>query len=270
MDYVKLNNNVKMPVLGYGVYQTPKSQTKSLIKDALDVGYNHIDTAQNYSNEHEVGLAISESEVMREEVFVTTKTQSNGYDSTLKSIDKSLEEFGYDYFDLILIHWPVGDNVGTYHALEDALSDAKCRAIGLSNFNMRQFQEILENCSVKPCVNQVETHLLWQQKKMHNFLSAHDCVHESWSPFASGNFNLFNDEKLLDIGYNHSKTVAQVILRYLIQKDIVVIPKSTDKSRMFENIDVFDFNLTCDEMEIIGEYDLNQSYCNWPYSMRED
>lgn len=270
MEYKILENGVKMPVLGYGVYQTPKIQTTRLVKEALELGYRHVDTAQNYSNEREVGRAIFESGISRQDIFVTTKTQSNGYENTFSGIDKSLDEFGYDYFDLILIHWPINDNIGTYHALEDALDEGKCKAIGLSNFNSTQFEDILDNCDVNPMVDQIETHLLWQQEKMHTYLTKRGCIHESWSPFASGNFNLFNDETLLDIASNYSKSVAQIILRFLIQKDIVVIPKSTSKVRMSENFNIFDFKLSDDEMDIIKEFDSNRSYCNWPYSMNKE
>ncbi|MBO6123340.1 MAG: aldo/keto reductase [Methanobrevibacter sp.] len=270
MEFKRLNNGVEIPSVGYGVYQTPKSKTMKLVSDALDLGYRHIDTAQNYSNEAEVGSAILESGISREDVFVTTKTQTSGYESTLRGINHSLEKFGHDYFDLILIHWPTGDDVGTYHALEDALNDGKCRAIGLSNFNSRQFGEILTNCTVKPAVNQIETHLLWQQEKMHKFLVENNCLHESWSPFSSGNFNLFNNEVLLEIANSHFKSVAQVILRFLIQTDIIVIPKSSSKSRMKENLDVFDFKLSSTEIRDIRSLNQNKSYCNWPYSMQEE
>ncbi len=171
-------------------------------------------------------------------------------------------------FDLILIHWPTGDNIGTYRALEDALNEGKCRAIGLSNFNSQQFSQIIEECDVRPAVNQIETHIMWQQKRMHKFLSKNDCIHESWSPFSSGSFNMFNDETVLDIANNHDKTPAQIILRFLIQNDIVVIPKSSSKDRMKENLDVFDFDLNRDEIFRIRNLDKNQSYCNWPYSMQ--
>lgn len=268
MEYKTLNNGVKIPLIGYGVYQTPKNRTVQLVKQAIEVGYRHIDTAQNYSNEAEVGRAIDESGISRDEVFVTTKTQTSGYKSTLRSIEDSLNEFSYDYFDLILIHWPNGDNIGTYKALEKALDEGKTRAIGLSNFNSVQFQEILNNCTVKPSVNQIETHILWQQNKMHEFLQNNDCAHESWSPFSSGNFNLFENEILVDIAQNHSKSVAQVILRFLTQNDIISIPKSSSKNRMMENIDVFDFKLSDSEIKDIKSLNKNQSYCNWPYSMQ--
>lgn len=270
MEFGMLNNGVKIPRIGYGVYQTPRHETVELVRQAISMGYKHIDTAQNYSNEKEVGKAIRESDVEREEVFVTTKTQSTGYESTTRSIDKSLDEFGFDYFDLILIHWPNLDNTGTYRALEEALAENKCRAIGLSNFNSQQFIEVSDNCDVKPAVNQIETHILWQQKRMHEFLRRNDCMHESWSPFSSGNFNLFDDDTLTSIAETHERSVAQIILRFLTLEDIIVIPKSTSKERMQENIDIFDFKLTSDEIMRIEELDQNQSYCNWPYSMQEE
>ena len=268
MEFKVLNNGVEIPKVGYGVYQTPKRKTAQLVKEAIEVGYRHIDTAQNYANEAEVGKAIVGSGISRNDIFVTTKTQTNGYKSTSKGIDRSLEEFAFDYFDLILIHWPTEDNIGTYRALEDALNEGKCRAIGLSNFNSKQVSQIIEECDVRPAVNQIETHIMWQQKRMHKFLSKNDCIHESWSPFSSGSFNMFNDETVLDIANNHDKTPAQVILRFLIQNDIVVIPKSSSKDRMKENLDVFDFDLNRDEIFRIRNLDKNQSYCNWPYSMQ--
>lgn len=270
MEYKILNKDTKMPVIGYGVYQTPRNQTYDLVLEALNMGYRHIDTAQNYGNEKEVGEAIKNSGIEREEIFVTTKTQTNGYESTLRGIDNSLNEFGYDYFDLILIHWPNGDNVGTYHALGDALKDGKTKAIGLSNFNSQQFNTILENCHVKPSVNQIETHILWQQKKMHEFLNNNSCVHEAWSPFASGMMNIFNNEVLQDVATKHDKTTGQVMLRYLIQNDIVVIPKSTSTNRMKENIDLFDFNLDDDDLDNIARLDKRQSYCDWPMEMQKE
>lgn len=270
MEYRKLNNNTKIPLIGYGVYQTPPSQTYNLVLEALESGYRHIDTAQNYANEKEVGFAIKDSQLSRGEVFVTTKTQTNGYDNTLRGIDDSLDEFGYDYFDLILIHWPNYDNVGTYHALEDALHDGKTRAIGLSNFNSQQFNNILDNCSVKPAINQIETHILWQQKKMHTFLEDNDCVHEAWSPFASGMMNIFNNTILNDIAAKYDRTTGQIMLKYLLEKNIVVIPKSTNTTRMRENIDLFDFKLDASDLEKIGALDNRQSYCDWPGEMQKE
>lgn len=270
MEFRVLNNGVKIPEVGYGVYQTPKRLTVQLVKEAIEVGYRHIDTAQNYSNEKEVGKAIVESGVPRQDVFVTTKTQTNGYENTVKGIDRSLDELGFDYFDLILVHWPNGDNVGTYHALEDALKEGKCRAIGLSNFNSKQFSEIMDNCDVKPTVNQIETHVVWQQTKMHEFLLEHDCLHESWSPLASGNFNLFENKTLMAIADNHNKSVAQIILRFLIENGIIIIPKTSSKERMKENLDIYDFALTSSEESAIRKLDKKQSYCNWPYTMQQE
>lgn len=270
MEYRKLNNNTEIPVVGYGVYQTPPSKTMQLVLEALDNGYRHIDTAQNYANEHEVGKAIKASGVNREEVFVTTKTQTNGYANTIKGIDKSLDEFGFDYFDLILIHWPNGDDIDTYHALEDAYDDGKARAIGLSNYNSRQFNEILESCSIKPAVCQIETHILWQQQKMHEYLLEKDCMHMAWSPFASGYMDIFNNQLLRDIAESHEKSVGQVMLKYLLQQDITPIPKSTNVGRMKENIDIFDFKLSRDELNQIRGLDQRKSYCNWPSAMKEE
>ena len=178
-EYVTLNNGIKMPVIGYGVYLVDPSICAKCVKEAIEVGYRKIDTAQYYGNEKEVGEGIRLSKVPREQIFVTTKLQTSGYTSAKRSIDNSLKKFGFPYFDLILIHWPMGDDIGTYKALEEAYKQGKCKSIGLSNFNEREFLEIYNNFQTKPAVNQIETHLYFNQKKMHKFLEKYNCVHES-------------------------------------------------------------------------------------------
>lgn len=267
MKYIKLNNGVLMPIIGYGTYLTSKRDTKDLVLKALNNGYRHIDTAQNYGNEHEVGLAVKESKISREEIFITSKTQTNGYESTKRGIEESLREFGLDYIDLMIIHWPTWDNIETYKALEEAYKDGKVRSIGLSNFNEHEVKEIINNFEVKPVLDQIETHVLWQQKRMHKFLEENNIYHESWSPFGEGMDNIFNNETLINIGKKYNKTSAQVILRFLIQSNIIVIPKSTKEDRMKENIDIFDFELSFEDMNTISNLDEKKSYSNWPSSM---
>ena len=237
-EYVTLNNGVKMPVVGYGVYLVDPSITAKGVKEAIEVGYRHIDTAQYYSNEREVGEGIRLSKVPREQIFVTTKTQTSGYSSTKRSIDESLRKFGFPYFDLILIHWPTGDDKGTYKALEEAYKQGNCKAIGLSNFNQREFLEIYNNFQTKPTVNQIETHLNFNQKKMHVFLEKYNCVHESWSPLGGTGAKVLKNKTLINVAAKYGKTPAQVALRYLLDLNIVVIPKSNHKNRMIENLNI--------------------------------
>lgn len=234
---------------------------------ALNVGYRHIDTAQNYGNEHEVGLATKESNIPRNEIFVTTKIQTSGYESTKMGIERSLNELGLEYIDLMIIHWPNFDNIGTYKALEEAYKNGKIKAIGLSNFNEYEIKEIMNNFQTKPVIDQIETHILWQQKRMHKFLDMNNIYHESWSPFGEGMDNIFNNNILISIGNKYNKTAAQVILRFLIQNNIIVIPKTTKQFRMKENLDIFDFELNDNDMNIISKLDKRKSYSNWPSSM---
>lgn len=269
MRTVTLNNGVVMPILGYGTYLTPPRHTETLVRQALETGYRHIDTAQHYGNEHEVGLAVKNSGIPREEIFVTSKTQTSGYRSTQQGIAESLREFGLDFVDLMIIHWPTGDDAGTYRALVEAYRDGLVRAIGVSNFNARQIDRLLAEFEVKPVLDQIETHVLWQQKKMHAYLTGKGIAHESWSPFGEGMDDIFRNKILNKIGAEHGKSAAQVILRFLIQNDVIVIPKTTKKERMKENLSVFDFELSTGEMELIGAMDEKKSYSGWPYSMRE-
>lgn len=269
MEYVTLNNGVKMPVLGYGTYLTPCSQTEKLVSEAINAGYRHIDTAQNYGNEHEVGLAVKSFGLPREEFFITSKTQTSGYHATKRGIEKSLKEFGLDYIDLMIIHWPTGDDIGTYKALVDSYEEGLLRAVGVSNFNSRQLEQLSKNFDVVPAVDQIETHVLWQQKKMHRYLSEHGIVHEAWSPFGEGMDNIFKHPILMEIGRKYEKSAAQVILRFLLQSDVIVIPKSTRVERMKENLNVFDFVLSDEDMKRIESMDVKKSYSGWPASMQE-
>ncbi|MBD5429531.1 aldo/keto reductase [Lactobacillus sp.] len=270
MEYFELNNGIMMPALGFGTYLMAPSITEENVTLALNEGYRLIDTAQNYGNEHEVGLAVNNSGIKREDIFITSKTQTTGYRSTKRGIDQSLQAAGLDYFDLMIIHWPNGQDIETYRALEDAYKEGKLRAIGLSNFNHVQIQEIMNNCTVKPAIDQVETHLYDQQKKLHQFLTENDIIHEAWSPLGAGSSNILREKKVQEIADKYGKSTAQILLRFLIQEKIVVIPKSTNLSHIKSNIDVFDFKLDENELQILRSLDRNHSFFNWPASMSVD
>lgn len=257
MIYKTLNNNVKMPQLGFGVYQTPSDETKRAVLDAIEVGYRSFDTAQAYGNEAGVGEAIKESGLPREEFFITTKIwiSNAGYEKAKASIEESLQKLQTDYIDLLLIHQPFGDYYGTYRAMEEAYKAGKVRAIGVSNFSPNRFIDLQHFVEIKPAVNQIETHIFNQQKETKKYLEKYKCQIESWGPFAEGRNDFFNTPLLKEIGEKHGKSVAQVALRFLIQSDVVVIPKSVRKERMQENFNVFDFELTEEEMKGIEGLD---------------
>lgn len=264
MEYVTLNDGNKMPILGLGVYLVPASQTVDVVKTALNDGYRLIDTAEYYRNEKEVGQAVRESGIPRNEIFVTTKMppQAN-YQEAAKRIDESLAALDIDYIDLMLIHWPGRNNVETYRALEDAQKAGKVRSIGLSSFYGSEYQQILDECDVVPVVDQNETHVFRQQKEFQKVLKSHGTELEAWSPFAEGKKNIFKNETLSKIAQKHNKTVAQVILRFLIQRGIIVIPKSVHEDRIAENIDVFDFELDSKDMTAIDSMNEERSVFSW-------
>lgn len=270
MKTVKLNNGLEMPMIGFGTYQITPNTTLLNVAKALRLGYRMIDTAQYYGNEEGVGEAIKESGLDREQLFVTTKVQTSGYEETKKGLDGSLLDFNQDYFDLVLIHWPMGNDLETYRALEDTYQEGKIRAIGLSNFNELQVQEIIDHSSIKPVVDQIETHILWQQQRMHDYLSANNIVHESYAPLGEGNPGFLDIPILKEIGDKYQKTPAQVTLRYLIQCGIVVIPKSLNTKHMEENIDIFDFELNGEEMAKLRDLDAKKSIDGWPATMQEN
>ena len=257
MYYKTLNNNVKMPQLGFGVFQTPVDETKRAVLDAIEVGYRSFDTAQIYGNEAGVGEAILESGLPREEFFITTKVwiSNAGYEKAKASIEESLKKLQTDYIDLLLVHQPFSDYYGTYRAMEDAYKDGKVRAIGVSNFSPNRFIDLQHFVEIKPAVNQIETHVFQQQKETKKYLEKYNCQIESWGPFAEGKNDFFNTPLLKEIGEKHVKSVAQVALRFLLQSDVIVIPKSVRKERMQENFNVFDFELTEEEMQRIEELD---------------
>lgn len=261
MDYVTLNNGVKMPQLGYGVYQTPPEETERCVLTAIQNGYRSIDTAQAYGNEEGVGEAISKCGLPREELFITTKVwiSNAGYEKAKASIQESLRKLKTDYVDLLLIHQPFGDYYGTYRAMEEAYKEGKARAIGVSNFYPDRYLDIVHFAEIKPAVNQVETHVFQQQKVARHYMEKNGTQIMSWGPFAEGRNNFFTTPELVEIGEKHGKTAAQVALRFLLQSGVVIIPKSTHEERMKENMDVFDFTLTAEEMKRIQDLDTEKS-----------
>ena len=262
MKEVVLSNGVKMPILGFGVYQIPDlNECEKVVSDAIKVGYRLIDTAQAYNNEEAVGNAIKKSGIDREEFFVTSKVwiSNAGEEKAYASILESLKKLQMDYIYLMLIHQPFGDYYGTYRAMERAYKEGKIKAIGVSNFYPDRFIDIANFVQIPPMVNQVETHVFMQQKKAHEVMQKYSCIHESWGPFAEGRKDFFNNETLVEIGKKYGKTSAQVALRYLIQNNVVVIPKTVHKDRMEQNFNVFDFELSNEDMNKISKLDEKQS-----------
>lgn len=261
MDYKVLNNGVKMPVLGYGVYQVSPAECERCVLDAIAVGYRSIDTAQAYNNEEGVGNAIEKCGVPRSELFITTKVwiSNGGYEKARVSISESLKKLKTDYIDLLLIHQPFNDYYGSYRAMTEAYKNGKVRAIGVSNFYPDRLIDFCRFQEVVPVVNQVETHPFQQQKAAHEIMKKYGVQHESWGPFAEGRKDMFTNPIIKDIGNQYGKSVAQVILRFLIQSDVVVIPKTTHRERMIENFDVFNFTLTAENMNAITAMDENAS-----------
>lgn len=261
MEYVTLNNGVKMPMLGYGVFQIPADDTKRCVLDAISVGYRSIDTAQGYFNEEGVGDAVRECGVPRDELFLTTKIwiSNGGYERAKASIDESLRKLKTDHVDLMLIHQPFNDYYGSYRAMEEAYKAGKIRAIGVSNFMPDRFIDIAGFVETVPAVNQLEVHVFQQQKAAREILGKYGTQLMAWSPLAQGKNDLFGNETLTEIGEKYGKTAAQVALRFLIQSGVVVIPKSTHRERMEENFDLFDLSLTEDEMRRLEILDLGHS-----------
>lgn len=262
MEYVKLNNGVEMPILGFGVYQISKEDTKRCVLDAIKVGYRSIDTAQSYFNESEVGDAILECGIPRLELFITTKVwiDNYGYEKCRKSIEESLKKLKTDYIDLVLLHQPFSDYYGAYRALEELLEEGKIKAIGVSNFYPDRLVDMcLFERKVIPAINQVETNPLNQQIKAQELMEKYGVHIEAWAPFGEGRNNMFSNPTLKEIGNKYNKSVAQVILRWLIQRGVIVVCKSTHIDRMQENFDVFDFELSDEDMNIIKKLDSNDS-----------
>lgn len=261
METIKLYNGVEMPVLGYGVYQVTPEECERCVADAISVGYRMIDTAQAYQNEEGVGNAVTKCGVPRNELFIVTKVwiSNAGYEKAKASIDESLRKLRTDYIDLLLIHQPFNDYYGTYRAMEEAYREGKVRAIGVSNFYPDRFIDIAEFSEIKPMVNQVETHVFNQQRVPQEIMKKYGCQIMSWGPFAEGRNDFFTNPQLTAIGEKYGKSVAQTALRFLIQRGVVVIPKSTHKERMVQNMDVFDFTLSDEDMNVIAGLDKAES-----------
>ncbi|WP_200416535.1 aldo/keto reductase [Virgibacillus salexigens] len=262
MQFITLNNGLKMPQLGFGVWQVPNDEATPAVEKALEVGYRSIDTAKVYDNERGVGKALASSNIPREDLFITTKVWNTdqGYENTLKAFDESLEKLGLDYVDLYLIHWPTpeyDEYVETYKALEKLYKDGRVKAIGVCNFNVEHLQRLLDECEIVPAVNQIECHPYLQQKEVKEFCAKHDIYVEAWSPLMQGG-DVLNNEVITNIAANYNKTAAEVVLRWHLQYDNIVIPKSVTPSRIEENFDVFDFELSADELEKIKGLDRNE------------
>lgn len=262
MQNVKLSNGVEIPILGFGVFQiTDLAECERSVVDAIQTGYRHIDTAASYQNEEAVGRGIARSGVAREDLFITTKLwiQRNGYEGTLRAVENSLKRLQLDYLDLYLIHQPLGDVYGEWRAMEELHQQGKVRAIGVSNFPPDRIMDLMIHNNMPPAVNQIEVNPFHQQIETQNFLQDNSVHVEAWAPFAEGRNNIFQNELLLSIAAPHKKSVAQVILRWLVQRGIIVLSKSTRKERMIENISVFDFELSSEHMAAITTLDTRTS-----------
>ena len=261
MKYVTLNNGVKIPQLGYGVYQVEPTEAERCVNNALGAGYRMVDTAQAYHNEEGVGAAVKKSGIARSEIFLVSKIwiSNYGYERSKASIDESLRRLQTEYIDLMLLHQPFCDYYGAYRALEEAYREGKLRAIGVSNFQPNHFIDLASNVEIVPAVNQVETHVFCQQIRSKEYMDEFGTHTMSWGPLAEGRNGLFVNPVLKEIGKVHGKSVAQVALRYLTQRDVIIIPKSVHRNRMEENFNIYDFELTPDEMERIKSLDLAKS-----------
>ena len=262
MQNVKLNNGVEIPILGFGVFQiTDLTECERSVVDAIQTGYSHVDTAASYQNEEAVGRGIKQSGVARENLFITTKLwiQRNGYEDTIKAFENSLKRLQLDYIDLYLIHQPFGDVYGEWRAMEDLYQQGKIRAIGVSNFLPDRIMDLMTHNKITPAVNQIEVNPFQQQIDTQKFLQDNSVQVEAWAPFAEGRNNIFQNELLLSIAAKHKRSVAQIILRWLLQRGIIVLSKSTRKERMTENISVFDFELSVEDITAITTLDTKTS-----------
>lgn len=261
MEYTALSNGVKMPVLGYGVYQVSPAECERCVRDALTAGYRSLDTAQSYFNEEQVGAAVANSGVPRQEIFLTTKVwvEHYGYEAARASVLESMRRLRTDYLDLVLLHQPFSDYYGAWRALEDLYQEGKLRAIGVSNFYPDRLVDLASFARIRPMVNQVEIHPYHQQTEALGWMKKYGVKPEAWAPFGEGRGGLFTDPVLTGIGKRYGKSAAQVMLRWHLQRGVVVIPKSTHIERMQENLNVFDFSLTGEEMAAIGALDKKQS-----------
>ena len=261
MEYVKLSNGVEMPVMGYGVYQVTKDECERCVLDALMAGYRSLDTAQSYFNEEEVGNAIEKSGIARSDLFLTSKVwvEHYGYDECRKSVEVSLKKLKTDYLDLMLLHQPFSDYYGAWRALEDLYNEGKLRAIGVSNFYPDRLVDLASFSRIRPMVNQIETHPFFVQEAANQFMKKENIQHEAWAPFAEGHNDIFHNPVISEIARKYGKSVGQVILRWHLQRGVVVIPKTVHRERMVENISVFDFALNAGEMARISALDKNRS-----------
>ena len=261
MQTLTLNNGVEMPILGFGVFQIPADETERCVREALEVGYRHLDTAAAYRNEEAVGRAIASSGIPREELFVATKlwVQDAGEDNAKRLFEESRKRLGLDYVDLYLIHQPFGDYYSSWRAMQDLHKDGLIRAIGVSNFYADRLVDLIDHNEITPAVNQIETHPFFQRTADQELMSSRGVQIESWGPFAEGRNNLFTHPTLREIGAAHGKSVAQVVLRWLIQRNVAVIPKSVRRDRMAENFDVFDFELSDEQLDLVAGLDTGAS-----------
>lgn len=261
MEYIELRNGIRIPILGYGTFQIPVEQTKECVLQALNEGYRLLDTASSYLNELEIGEAIKESGIPRNELFITTKVwvQDAGYKNTLEAFEKSLENLKTDYLDLYLIHQPYSDYYGSWRALEELYQKGKVKAIGVCNFSAERFVDLSLNSSITPMINQVEFHPFFQQIQLMKILEKYGCKLQAWGPLAEGQRHIFDNQVLKKIASKHKKSIAQVVLRWHIQNHIIAIPKTIHQKRMKENIDIWDFKLDGEDLEIISKMDLGYS-----------
>ncbi|MCD8372491.1 MAG: aldo/keto reductase [Clostridia bacterium] len=271
MQYVTLNNGVKMPQLGFGVYQIEKDECERCVLDAIETGYRHIDTAQAYNNEEEVGSAVIKSGIPRSEFFITSKIFVNnyGYEKAKKAIEISLERLKTDYIDLMLIHQPFGDYYGAWKAFEEMYEQGRLKAIGVSNFYPDRLVDLCCYSKIPPMVNQIETHPFNQQVEAQKWTEKYNVQIEAWAPFGQGRGEMFSNPAIAEIGKKYNKTVAQTILRWQLQRGIVVIPKSTHQERMKENFDVFDFELSAEDMAKMASLDKKQGFSQPPHNTPE-
>ena len=264
---IRLRNGEEMPMFGFGTYFTDNSKCMDSVLCALKSGYRMLDTAAWYNNIELVAEAIKKSKIKRENIYITYKVLPGKYQDIVDDVFKTMDILDTTYLDLVLIHWPYQNVMDSYHALEDLYNAGIVKAIGVSNYDHILLEKVIKLARFKPAVNQIETHIYFQETKMHKYLEEKDIVHESWAPFAEGYLGLLEDKKISEIAKKYNKTNAQIILRFLIQKNIVVIPKSTNKNHIKENIKIFDFELEEKDMKKIEKLDKKQQYSNWPDNM---
>ena len=270
MEYKVLSNGIKMPMVGFGVFQVDDQKVcEQAVLDAIEVGYRSIDTAATYLNEEAVGRAVAASGVKREDLFITTKlwVQDHGYDNTKRAFEKSLRKLGLDYLDMYLIHKPYGDYYGSWRAMEDLYKEGLIKAIGVTSFPSERLLDLFLHNEIKPMINQIETNVWFQRKEEEAFLKKEGIAHEAWAPFAEGNNDVFNAPVLKEIAKKYGKSTGQIMIRWLLQRDVIVIPKSVKKERMKQNIGVFDFELAAEDMERIAGMDTGKSTIHDPQDL---